>query len=924
MNNVLKLAIASLMEHPLRLALTSCSTIASVCLVMWVVSGYDALLKSHDIYANLALGAYPLAIAPIDTSQQLSVPAELVDDLKADSDVDQVHPMWLISSRMMTKEQAENRPAITSGYGNGPGARTPDVFLLATETSQPPFEMLEGSWLDQSSDALEAVVRQDIAEQWKLSIGQVISVGEGKLTQPLKIVGLMSVPVIRTGGGDHHTPLLTPGTGEIFLSPTTAEKITRQKREISFLGVSITSTADMTSFRFGWGPRLSRYAVPVQFQESIDIEEALDESSAAANVQLQAYATTGIAMLVALLVILCTLSMGVTERIRQFAILRAICLTKTQIAMLIGLEGLLLGTIGFVGGLLLGQLLLGVTITPAASPLRHQAIVGTNCLLLTAFASYGGAILASLHPAWRATRVRPVDAMTPHSLSPDQQVSAGKLFFAGILLIAMNPFITFFAQPTAQEMIMPMLSIGFVCMCAGFVLIAPAIVHLVDRYGCPLMAKLFCLDVKLLTSQLSSHAWRTVGAAVSISVGMGLFVGVNVWGMTMLEAFIPGVWAPDALLAFPAQGFTQEHAQKVAQFQGVDSARCQPIVVEQPRLLNDLMGSAQRATITRQDNVIIVGVDLHAAFDPENPLFPVEWSEGTSQEVLSRATGSRSCIVPDHFLKEAQLKVGDSFQLVPPENPSQPVTYTIAGAAKLPGWHWQTKPTGFRSRTHRAGALVFADYRSVAEDFNKPASTYVWFSYDSPDANLDEITSQAQALFDQTTASSETPSSAKQSPEVLSISVEQVREMIQGNAARWIWMLSHIPLIAAGIACVGVINLMLASVRARRWEFGVIRAIGITRGSLIRVILAEGLLIGVVACLLSLGFGIMAGWCGAGYAQHVSFFGGLAPILVIPWGALLTGLGTFLLIVTTFMLWPAMKMGKTSAYQLMQQGRSTF
>ena len=69
------------------------------------------------------------------------------------------------------------------------------------------------------------------------------------------------------------------------------------------------------------------------------------------------------------------------------------------------------------------------------------------------------------------------------------------------------------------------------------------------------------------------------------------------------------------------------------------------------------------------------------------------------------------------------LDVGDDFALVPPDNPACPASYSIAGAVRLPGWHWQTKPTGFRSRTHRAAALVFADYPSVAKDFGRDAAS---------------------------------------------------------------------------------------------------------------------------------------------------------------------------------------------------------
>ena len=70
MRRVLKLSLAFLKEHPLRLILTSLATIAATCMVVWVVSGYDALLHSFKAYSNDALGNYTLAVAPISDFRQ--------------------------------------------------------------------------------------------------------------------------------------------------------------------------------------------------------------------------------------------------------------------------------------------------------------------------------------------------------------------------------------------------------------------------------------------------------------------------------------------------------------------------------------------------------------------------------------------------------------------------------------------------------------------------------------------------------------------------------------------------------------------------------------------------------------------------------------------------------------------------------------
>jgi putative ABC transport system permease protein len=133
-----------------------------------------------------------------------------------------------------------------------------------------------------------------------------------------------------------------------------------------------------------------------------------------------------------------------------------------------------------------------------------------------------------------------------------------------------------------------------------------------------------------------------------------------------------------------------------------------------------------------------------------------------------------------------------------------------------------------------------------------------------------------------------------------------------------------LPLITLLVTCIGVLNGILASVRARRWEMGVLRAIGFSRATLVRLVIAEGLLVAIVACVLSLGLGIMAGWCGTGISQYISFFGGLNPPLVIPWSQVGLGLLVVLLLCTLAAIWPAVSIGRTHPLTLLQQGRNAF
>lgn len=938
MRKIVRLSFSFLRESRLRAVLTIAATAAATCLVIGVSSSYDALEKTFDDYANLALGRYELAVAPISMDQDDRVPEDVLSDLLADPVVAIADPMWAGRAQVEKGSPTISQPSprrgadvadsplseFELGPGAGPDARLPGSIVLATGALHPPFNMRSGEWLTQQpTETPQAVVRTETAQRLGVGVGDRLRLTyEGRETL-LVVVGILDAPAL-TGAGESALPILAPSTGELFITTATAQTILQHPPGISLIAITLQPEADITSFRFGWSPRLSRYSTPVQFQQAYEIEEALDQSAAAANVRLQSWAASGVAMLVSLLVVFSTLSMGVNERVRQYAILRTISFSRLQIAQMVALEGIVLGGLGFAVGVAVSWGILRV-VEMTSPVLDHGAALGTYSISLAALSSLGGASFASLLPAWRVTRVRPLDATASVVQPVEEKHASLRLFMVGLLLIGVNPLLTFVVPPPFETGIVLTMSIGFTSMAIGFLLMSPAVVVAVDYWGSPWVARMLWVDRKLLASQLTSNLWRSVGATVALAVGMGLFISIHVWGFTMLQGFIPGPWAPDALLMFKPNGLPPEHAQAVGNLPGINSQRSLPIVVEQPRLLSDLTGSAERASVTRQDNVVMVGIECKQAFTGGDPLLDVEWVAGSPQEATTTMKTRRGCIVPDHFLRETGLSLGDTVSLVPPHSPDHPVHYEIVGGVRLPGWHWQTKLTGFRTRTHRAAALVFADYHAVATDFDLDAATHVWFDYATSTSDPERIAASAQSLYasilgtEVALGSSPTGDAA-----VRILPVERIREFTRGAARRWIWVISQVPIIATLIASFGVLNVILASVRARRWELGVLRSLGVTRSALARAVLAEGLLIGIAASFISLGFGLLAGWCGCGMAQYISFFGGLQLDLVIPWSAIGAGIVWLLLLTTLSAIWPAILVGRTAPLALLQNSRLSF
>src|SRR5206468_4739611 len=91
----------------------------------------------------------------------------------------------------------------------------------------------------------------------------------------------------------------------------------------------------------------------------------------------------------------------------------------------------------------------------------------------------------------------------------------------------------------------------------------------------------------------------------------------------------------------------------------------------------------------------------------------------------------------------------------------------------------------------------------------------------------------------------------------------ELKSSLTSLLSRIIDGLSIIGIGALCVASLGVANMVIASIHARRFEFGVLRAIGTGRFQLVRLVLAEVTLIALVA-----------GTLGAAAGLHYAYMGG--------------------------------------------------
>ncbi len=988
MKIICKMVLAQIWHHPARMILTSLAIVAAACVVIWVVSGYDALVGQFGGFASDYLGRYDLIVLPevkgVSAIPRLS--PELIEALGRDGEVAELNPVMQTRARITNPNLPPEEqlpfgpgnpmdPPVGGAPGSGPtsaGAAQPNregvrgggprpgmmfgrmPMLVGTKATLPPYKMVKGDWIDPTlSDRMEGVLSANSAEALKVDVGDEMSVKTRADEFRVKIIGIIKQAAQQPSlgaRGSGPSPMRGPAMSALYVPMALAEKMSGTSGRISFVNVVLKEGADAEKFTKKWSPRLSEANPPAVIANLKDVKTGMEEGFSATSARKQAYSATGLSLLASLFIIFTTLSMGVNERIRQLAMMRAVAMTRSQVASLIIAESLILAFLGWAGGLAAGWGLLKIMTYIKPDYFTNGASLGLWCVILSGLCAFGGALAAAILPAWRATRVSPLDAMAPPHFRRAGHWPLSAIV-VGLALIAVNPLLVFIVPMADSARYGIYAALGCTSMAIGFVLFAPLAIILAEKiFGLPIAA-IMGVEHRLLRTQLTCNLWRTAGTTVALTIGLGLFVAMQTWGYTMLGPFMPGEWVPDVLVSFQSGGLPDEEIETVRHIKGVISDQCLPLAVEQPRLAEDITKSEEHSSVTRQDNIIMIGLDPQAGFGGQNPLLKLKFAQGNREEAIAKLKQGRWCIVPDHFAWATGLGLGDGFKLLPPESPEKPVEYKIAGVVSLPGWHWMTKFSGLRRRSGRSAAMVFASLYNVRSDFQLKKINFFWMNLEKGAANVIQYSPASSGGFYavETNPALDCVGAALQSIADKYLGDEQpvndqgrwgmgakmfgasarittaneIRARISSRADSMIWGMSQLPLITLLVTSIGVINAVMASIRARRWEMGVMRAMGVTRFGLFRLIIAEAVLIGLVACLLSLGFGVMAGWCGTGVSRYVSFFGGMATPLVVPWAKLSLGFAITLILCLAAALWPAFTTGRTEPLKLLQAGRAT-
>ncbi len=869
------------------------------------------------------------SIAPLITSTTPQLPAQ------------SQQPQNLLSIVANSQEIAGG-PRRGGGRGRpSQGALAPVVYGLPTgggvplqgvNAAIPPYPMANGTWDKIYTDTSAVVLTESIAERFQVKLGDEIEIASNAGFFTFNVVGVMSDGV---NAQKYHllssdTPLMdvTSSSG-IFTNWEWAEKVAGGKLHATSAIVNTPphqNIADIISSCRS--PENSHAFYMTQQSQLLEVMQKRVDDGGRRNLS-QAYSATAISMLVSFFIIFTTLSMGVDERIRQLAILRIVAFSRRQIAGMILLESLFYGILGWLGGLLSGYILLYILQWMGNSDVQMK--IGFWTILLTGICSLVGALIASVLPMIRAVRIRPIEAMMPMANARPPHTS-WRVAVLGLFLLAVNPMVVSVDWFDEDYAMMAYVG-GCVAMVIGFVCMAPVMTVLCEKIFAGILARLLGIHPMFLRSQLRANLWRTVGTVISLSIGLGFFMMILIWSASMMIPFVSGQWMPDMFVSVVPGGLNEESVNEVKQLQGVESTQCEPIAIEQVRLAKDLTRSAIRQSIVRQDNIVMCGVAFHSIFE-ENALFPFEFvsDKQTAEKMMKNEL--MACLIPDYFAHAAwieengvarHLKVGDCLEVLTLEKNPQVVVFKVAGIIRMQGWHWFSKISGTRRNFTRTAAMVFTSHDAMKYAFNLHRTNYLWMNV-SEDLQTEKLQKSIEHIAMKNRGESFHVLGMGESvvgrETVRLTSKKALNQSLVGRSNMMIDGMLRIPLLILLVVSISVANTAFASIRSRKGEIGIMRAVGLTRWGLFRLVLAEAIMIAIVATVMSLLFGVGSGLCSAQFAAHSHFFGGMGWAFDIPWSRIIEGsIFTLILCLIASMI-PAIWAARTSPLTLLQEGSS--
>ncbi|MFD6326291.1 ABC transporter permease [Streptomyces sp. NPDC058442] len=821
---MLKATLRSFLSHKGRLLLSALAVVLSVAFVAGSLIFSDTVARTFDrLFASTSAD---VTVAPPDdleaavpTGQVRTVPASLAERLAGIEGVESARPV--VRAGNVTVVDGDNEPV-----GPTTGAPTRAVAWYAGEHSI--AELASGR---APRGAGEAVLDADTAGAADVAIGDTLSVHAQPGTFRVEIVGIAAFTAPN------------PGSALVFLDPEVAavELLGSADRATSIVVEAKPGvTAEEVDHRVTEALGAGTYRVETADEQAATATDELGEFLAVIKYVMLGFA--GVSVLVGTFLIVNTFSMLIAQRTRELGLLRAIGADRRQVRRSVLTEAVLLGlsgsTLGLAAGIGLAHGLIRLMSVFGMNLNTTEMVIGWSTPVMAYGVGVGVTFVAAYLPARRAAEVSPMAALADAEIAGVGRPLRTRAVAGSVVGALGAAALAGCALSTETAPAAFLLGLGVVLTLVAAVVAGPLLVRPVIRVLGGAFPALFGPVGRMSQRNALRNPRRTGATAAALMVGLALVGGMSVAGTSMSRSFdeqIDRTLGADFVVQNANfQPFSQEVTDKVRGTEGVGVVvrqRFAPVAVRLPD------GERIETTAAGYDHRI-------------DDVARLTYASGDTAAALADG----GIAMDAGFAADHGVRTGST---IPVEFPGRQRTELTVGALTD-----MESGEGFGVQ----GGLFLGI--AAVEKYVPGGQDSALYVNAADGTSADELRDRLESTL--------TPY-----PQVQARDQADYKDLVHDQIAVLLYLVYALLGLAIIIAVLGVVNTLALSVVERTREIGLLRAVGLARRQLRRMIRLESVVIAVFGAVLGLGLGLVWGVC----MHQVLALQGMTA-LAIPWGTI--------------------------------------